>query len=221
VESVPGYEPDRLGGRIRVVWEGAEYRGRARETIWDGTATLAGNRIRDARQFNFFNPDRRFERQGETGLAWEALTTGNFGGFDLWLADAAAGTIALATPLVTETVGIADIGFCETRFDAGGLGRALSLLRRAGNARGRPRRLVEPDLHLQIAGVGRSGRRRRIRTEPQRRNLGALVFVGRLERRSTRVSLTSHRAGTGWTDGPGLRRRTPSPAPARRDRRRG
>ncbi|MGH6906113.1 MAG: DUF3604 domain-containing protein [Geminicoccaceae bacterium] len=129
VESVPGYEPGTLGNRIRAVWQGAEYRGRARETVWDGTATLSGNRIRDARQFNFFNPDRRFERQGETGLAWQALTTGNFGGFDLWLADAAAGTIAIATPLVTETVRIADIGFCETRFDAGGLGRALSLFR--------------------------------------------------------------------------------------------
>jgi hypothetical protein len=129
VESVPGYEPGTLGDRIRAVWQGAEYRGRARETVWDGTATLAGNRIRDARPFNFFNPDRRFERQGETGLTWQALTTGNFGGFDLWLADATAGTIAIATPLVTETVRIADIGFGETRFDAGGLGRALSLFR--------------------------------------------------------------------------------------------
>ena len=60
VESVPLYEPGALGERIRALWHGAEYRGRARETVWDGTATLAGNRIRDARPFNFFNPDKRF-----------------------------------------------------------------------------------------------------------------------------------------------------------------
>ena len=129
VESVPGYEPGTLGGRIRAMWQGAEYRGRARETVWDGTATLAGNPIRDARGFNFLNPDKRLERQGETRLRWQALTTGNMGGFDVWLADGTAGSIAIATPLVSETVPIAEIGFRETRFDAGGLDRALSLFR--------------------------------------------------------------------------------------------
>jgi Protein of unknown function (DUF3604) len=144
VESVPGYGPGALGDRVRAVWQGAEYRGRARETTWDGTATLAGNRIRDARGFNFLNPDKRLERQGETGLSWQALTTGNLGGFDLWLADGTAGSIAIATPLVSETVPIAEIGFREMRFDAGGLDRALSLFRlpetleQRGMHRGRP-----------------------------------------------------------------------------------
>ena len=40
-----------------------------------------------------------------------------------------AGKIAITTPLVSATVRIADIGFREMRFDAGGLDRALRLLR--------------------------------------------------------------------------------------------
>ena len=37
--------PSDLGRRVRVLWQGAEYRGRGRETIWQGKLTLAGNRI--------------------------------------------------------------------------------------------------------------------------------------------------------------------------------
>ena len=32
-----------LGRRIRVIWEGSEYRGRGRETVWDGHAELSDN----------------------------------------------------------------------------------------------------------------------------------------------------------------------------------
>ena len=37
------YEEADLGRRIRILWEGSEYRGRGRETIWDGHAELSGN----------------------------------------------------------------------------------------------------------------------------------------------------------------------------------
>ena len=39
--------PADLGRRIRVLWEGSEYRGRGRETVWRGAVALAGNRLRD------------------------------------------------------------------------------------------------------------------------------------------------------------------------------
>ena len=55
VETIRPYGPDELGNRVRVLWEGAEYRGRFRQVIWDGSAVLSDNRIEDAAPINFFN----------------------------------------------------------------------------------------------------------------------------------------------------------------------
>jgi hypothetical protein len=76
-----------LGGRVRILWSGAEYRGRGRQTIWDGRLVLEDNSIQTARPINFFNPDRRLRQISDRELAWESVTTGNFSGFDLWLTE--------------------------------------------------------------------------------------------------------------------------------------
>jgi hypothetical protein len=69
-------------------------------------------------------------RQTQPGtLAWEALTTGGFGGFDCLLADARAGTLSLETAWVQCTVPIAAIGMHEKCYDAGGLDRHIRLSR--------------------------------------------------------------------------------------------
>ena len=44
-------------------------------------------------------------------LAWEALTTGGFGGFVAWLADARSGTLRIDTLLVKCKIPVADIGW--------------------------------------------------------------------------------------------------------------
>ena len=38
VETIRPFKTEELGSRIRVIWEGAEYRGRFRQVIWDGSA---------------------------------------------------------------------------------------------------------------------------------------------------------------------------------------
>lgn len=111
LETIRPYGKDELGNRIRVVWEGAEYRGRFRQVIWDGQAQVSGNRIVDARPINFFNRDKTLERVGGSGLAWRALTTGNLGGFDLWVEDPYAGTLKLETPLIKCGVPLEEIGY--------------------------------------------------------------------------------------------------------------
>ena len=81
-----------LGRRVRVLWQGAEYRGRGRETLWDGKLTVAGNRIARFAPVNFLNPERMVrETAAGTALAWNSVTTGNLAGIDLWLDDAHAG----------------------------------------------------------------------------------------------------------------------------------
>lgn len=123
------YGEGDLGSRVRVVWEGAEYRGRFRQVIWDGKAEFDGNQIARAEPINFFNRDKSLERVGDTGLAWKALTTGNYGGFDAWLDDASGGRLSIETPVVTCNIPVKDICFEDTVFDAGKLGRRLRLFR--------------------------------------------------------------------------------------------
>ncbi len=121
LETVRPYERHELGNRIRVVWEGAEYRGRFRQVIWDGEATVVDNRIIDARPINFFNRDKTLERVGDNKLVWRALTTGNIGGFDMWVDDPYGGTLKLETPLVKCGVPLEEIGYEDEIVDSSGV----------------------------------------------------------------------------------------------------
>jgi len=130
VETIRPFGQDELGARIRVIWEGAEYRGRFRQVIWDGEAHVSGNAIVGARAINFFNKDKTLELVGDSGLKWKALTTGNIGGFDVWLADPYGGTLKIETPLVKCGVPLEEIGLEDEIFDrAGVLPRYLKIFR--------------------------------------------------------------------------------------------
>lgn len=118
-----------LGRRIRLIWEGSEYRGRGRQTIWDGGCTLDGNSVVRFSPINMWNLDKKIVQTAPGTLAWAALTTGGFGGFDAWLAEAHSGTLRIDTPLVKCEVPIADIGREDLVFNAGGIGRAIRLFR--------------------------------------------------------------------------------------------
>ncbi len=112
-----------------MIWEGSEYRGRGRETVWDGSATLENNAFDRVTPINRYNLDKRFETTSPRTLEWQALTTGGFGGFDAWLADAGAGTLNIDTALVKTTIAIDDIGYDDLVFDAGGIGRRIRVFR--------------------------------------------------------------------------------------------
>ena len=129
LETVRPYGRGELGRRIRVIWEGAEYRGRGRQTVWDGNATIDGNAVRRIRPINMWNLDKKVEQVDAHHVRWTALSTGNFGGFDAWLESADAGSIAIDTALVKAKVAIADIGYEDTVFDAGGIQRRIRVFR--------------------------------------------------------------------------------------------
>jgi hypothetical protein len=124
------YAAADLGRRVRVLWEGAEYRGRGRETLWQGKLNLGGNRITRFAAVNFLNPERQVtEVTPGTGLAWNSVTTGNRAGIDLWLDDARSGTLSLESNIVSGEVDLARLGEDAVVFDGGGLGRQLSVYR--------------------------------------------------------------------------------------------
>ncbi len=119
VETVRPYTEGDLGERIRVHWEGAEYRGRFREVIWDGSAEVTGNTVVSSAPLNFLNRDKTLDRDGNS-LSWKALTTGNFGGFDITLEDGQSGTLSLKTLLVNFEKAISEIGLEDTVYDESG-----------------------------------------------------------------------------------------------------
>jgi len=116
------------GNRVRLVYEGAEYRGRARTTTWDGELTIEGNRILRTAVINNWNLDRGIKEQRDTRVAWKAVTTGNYGAIDLWL-EKGEGTLRFKTAPVSGEVAIDEIEIEPRIFDAGGLDRKISLQR--------------------------------------------------------------------------------------------
>ena len=129
LETVRPYGDADLGRRIRVIWEGSEYRGRGRETTWDGSATLTDNTFERLVPINRYNLDKRFEQTAPGSVAWQALTTGGFGGFDAWLADPDTGVLEIDTALVKARIDVADIGRDDLVFEAGGIARRIRVYR--------------------------------------------------------------------------------------------
>ncbi|WP_137126549.1 DUF3604 domain-containing protein [Roseomonas sp. HF4] len=117
--------PDAPPGlRLRVVWEGSEYRGRGRETSWVGEIGLGGGTSwGPVRAINRFNLDHRFEADATT-LRFQGVTTGGFQAMEATLSDL-DGTLRIETGLVKAELPLRALLDGEHRWDAGGLGRGM------------------------------------------------------------------------------------------------
>jgi len=151
LETWRPYDETSLGRRIRVIWEGSEYRGRGRQTIWDGGCALTDNAFEGITPINLWNLDKRLVQSGPATLTWEALTTGGFGGFDAWLADPRSGALRIDTPLVKCEVPIADIGLEDLLFEAGGIGRRIRVFRLPDD---NPHRRLRLSRRIPLKGTG-------------------------------------------------------------------
>ena len=129
VQTFRPYRESDCSNRIRVIWQGAEYRGRGRQTVWNGTAALDGSKILKHSRINAWNHERKFEQIGARKLEWEAITTGNFGGFDVWLSDGSTGILAVETQHVSGRIELADVGSEDVVLEAGGLDRKIRVFR--------------------------------------------------------------------------------------------
>ena len=129
IKTLRGYAADDLGNRIRVIWQGAEYRGRGRKTTWTGSAQFTGCQIERIEPINQWNHERPTEQQGNDRVTWNTITTGNFGGFDAWLSPAADGELIIDSNHVSGRFPLADIGLEEVVLDGGGLDRKIRVFR--------------------------------------------------------------------------------------------
>ena len=129
VETLRGFGAPELGRRIRVIWQGAEYRGRGRQTRWRGEARVLDGEIRRLEPINAWNHERPTELKGSDRVTFDTLTTGNFGGFDAWIDAGPAARIEIETEHVVGAYVLAEIGLEDRVLEAGGLDRKVRLFR--------------------------------------------------------------------------------------------
>lgn len=117
------------GERVRVLWRGAQVKGRGARAHWIGCARFRNCAIRSTKEINAWNPDFALQREDEATLSWESVTAGNFGAFDVWLDEGEGARLDLKTNLVDATVDLASIGRDDHIIDAGGLDLAIHVFR--------------------------------------------------------------------------------------------
>ena len=127
------YKKEDLGNRIRVIWSGAEYRGRGRQTNWIGRARFAGCNITGMQKINAWNHERLLAQNGSDTIEWNAMTTGNYGGFDVWLDESADGQFDLSSNHGALDLPLASIQLEDNALDAGGLERKIRAFRLPDN----------------------------------------------------------------------------------------
>ncbi len=128
------YSADDLGNRFRVIWSGAEYRGRGRQTNWIGRARFTGSNITVMQKINAWNHERLLAQNGSDTVEWNAMTTGNYGGFDAWLEDSQSAQttdsmLDLACNHGSLQLPLEQIQLDDQTLEAGGLERKIRVFR--------------------------------------------------------------------------------------------
>jgi len=129
LETIRFYTAEELQNRIRVVWEGAEYKGRGRTVYWNGGLNLQNNSIKRYQPINFWNIEQHPRLLDNGSLSWNSVTTGNFLGVDLWLDDPEAGTLSFQTNQISFDLPVSEIGMDDQVFDAGSLFKRVRVFR--------------------------------------------------------------------------------------------
>ena len=151
LEILRPYGVDELGSRIRVVWSGAEYRGRGRQSTWRGRARFHGCEVQKIAKINAFNHERKLAKQGRDAVEWNAMTTGNFGGFDAYLDEDANGQFELNCNHGDMRCSLKEIGLEDRVMEAGGLERKLRVFRLPDV---NPHREMRVDVNISLQEVG-------------------------------------------------------------------
>ncbi|WP_454631616.1 DUF3604 domain-containing protein [Bradyrhizobium cenepequi] len=129
VETIRPGDGRSNGTRFFASWSGAEYRGRFRQTVWDGELTIESNDIASIRPVNFFNPDKQPRLTDTRSVTWTSITTGNFAGLELELKQPNRGSYRIRTSHGALEGDFADIGTEPRVLDCGKLARKLSIAR--------------------------------------------------------------------------------------------
>ena len=124
----PETSPDP-SGRIKILWQGAEVRGRGRQVNWDGDLRMRGNRIHDVQTINFHNHEKTCRQLSGSRLEWNSLTTGGVAGLILNIERPTAGSVDVTTTQKSFRVRTKTLTRRGRRFQVGGLGKQIAISR--------------------------------------------------------------------------------------------
>jgi hypothetical protein len=129
VKTLRPYGRDDLGGRVKIVWSGAQVRGRDRMVSWDGGLRVRGNSIVDAVPINFWNPNQSLQRVGRDQLGWRSSTTGGVSGVILTLEEPDSGLLEIETDERHVECEVASVGLEPRVWECGGLEKKIEVYR--------------------------------------------------------------------------------------------
>lgn len=128
LRSLRTYTAADLSNRVKVLWQGAEVRGRGRQVNWDGFLNLDTARIQSFQAINFWNQEKCCERLGPRELRWQSLTTGGVAGVILEV-DRLKGDMQVETTQRRFGVTLSQLGVKGRQYSAGGLEKRISAYR--------------------------------------------------------------------------------------------
>ena len=128
LKTFRNYRAKNLSQRVKVLWQGAEVRGRGRQVTWDGHLRVLHNQIRRFETINFHNVEKQCVRTGKSQLDWESVTTGGVAGVILELAKP-SGELRVDTVQKSFSVRIDRLGVTGRSYDLGGVGKQISAYR--------------------------------------------------------------------------------------------
>jgi hypothetical protein len=123
------YGDGDLGSRVKILWSGAEVRGRDRLVAWDGGLRVRDNAILNAVAINFWNANQPLERTGNDQLAWKSVTTGGVAGVILTLKKPHEGWLDMKTLQRRIECTISSIGLEPQLWECGGLRKKIEIYR--------------------------------------------------------------------------------------------
>lgn len=140
--------------RVRILCEGAEYRGRGRASKWSVTARLSGAQIDRIEPVNFWNPDRLPILSGGSELRFDCVTTGGFSAVDLYLDRPGEGVLDIETNFGSARVDLSSLQMDDYVMETGGLDRRMRVFRQPDAPAPRAVSLTET-VELPAKGDGR------------------------------------------------------------------
>ena len=151
INCLRSYSTGDLGQRIRIIWQGAEYRGRGRKTTWEGKAHFKNCKIRHLSSINGWNHERPTVLEDDQTVSWNTITTGNFGGFDVWLDESKDASVNIDTNHVTCQLNLSKIELDDIVLDGGGLDRKIRIFRLPERL---PDREIKKSIEIPISPKG-------------------------------------------------------------------
>jgi hypothetical protein len=111
---------------LKLVWEGARRKWRARPSIWHGSLKLESGRILSVETFAFDSPDQGIVNQSKSQISWLSSTAGDPDGLFLDLETPDDALLTFETEPATFTFTLADLQDRPLVIDAGGLGQQVT-----------------------------------------------------------------------------------------------